>query len=59
VVDGAPGRSTEQILDGVDAQKLRSSMTLFMWVDADQPVFQQVLDRHFAGLADAATDQRL
>ncbi|HET9593551.1 MAG TPA: DUF1810 domain-containing protein [Solirubrobacterales bacterium] len=50
------GSSAEQILGGIDALKLRSSMTLFLRVDPKSQVFQQVLDRYFEGEADAATD---
>ena len=53
------GRSAEQILGSIDAQKLRSSMTLFLRADPDQPVFQLVLDRYFDGVADGATDRLL
>lgn len=51
--------SAEQIFGTVDAQKLRSSMTLFMRAAPDQPLFGQVLARFFDGQSDAATDQRL
>ena len=53
------GKSAEQILGGIDAIKLRSSMTLFARADPEAKVFQQVLDRYFEGEADAATDARL
>jgi uncharacterized protein (DUF1810 family) len=53
------GRSAEQVFGSIDAQKLRSSMTLFLRAAPDQAVFQQVLDTYFDGVADAATDQRL
>jgi uncharacterized protein (DUF1810 family) len=48
-------RSAREILGGIDAVKLRSSMTLFAAVAPEQPVFQQVLDRYFDGEADAST----
>jgi uncharacterized protein (DUF1810 family) len=48
-------KSAAQIFGGLDAQKLRSSMTLFLRADPDEPIFQQVLDRHFEGLPDPAT----
>jgi uncharacterized protein (DUF1810 family) len=53
------GKSAEQILGGIDAIKLRSSMTLFARANPGAEVFQQVLDRDFDGEADAATDARL
>jgi uncharacterized protein (DUF1810 family) len=49
------GKSAEQILGGIDAIKLRSSMTLFARANPGAEVFQQVLDRYFDGDADAAT----
>jgi uncharacterized protein (DUF1810 family) len=52
-----PGADT--IFGGIDAMKLRSSMTLFLRAAPHEPVFQQVLDRHFAGVADPMTDQIL
>jgi len=47
------------VLGPVDAQKLRSSMTLFAEVSDDEPVFAQVLDQYFAGQRDRATVDRL
>ncbi len=52
-------RSAQGILGGIDATKLRSSMTLFAAVAPEQPVFQRVLDRYFDGEADSATADRL
>ena len=52
-------RSAEQIFGGIDAQKLRSSMTLFLRAAPDDDVFRRVLERFFDGAADPATDQRL
>ena len=42
-------RTAEQIFGGVDAMKLRSSMTLFAAADPDQPAFAAVLEQFFAG----------
>lgn len=47
-------RSAEAILGGVDALKLRSSLTLFVAAGAGAP-FDQALDAFFAGERDAAT----
>jgi uncharacterized protein (DUF1810 family) len=55
----AERRDAVGILGPVDAQKLRSSMTLFARADPDEPTFQQVLDRFFDGGPDPATDARL
>jgi uncharacterized protein (DUF1810 family) len=49
----------EQIFGPIDALKLHSCMTLFMRAEPEQAPFKQVLDRYFAGLPDAATDQRI
>jgi uncharacterized protein (DUF1810 family) len=53
------GRTAEQIFGSVDAMKLRSCMTLFHRAAPDETVFAQVLDRYYAGVADAATDTRI
>jgi len=58
IMAGHRDRTAEQILGGIDAMKLRSSMTLFARADPDQPVFVAVLDRYFAG-SDAETEKRL
>ena len=48
--------TADEVLGGIDALKLRSSMTLFQRAAPDDPVFAAVLDRYFAGQPDAATD---
>ena len=50
------GRSADEILGSIDAVKLRSSMTLFLRADPDEPAFRAVLDRLYDGRPDAATD---
>jgi uncharacterized protein (DUF1810 family) len=57
VADAAPGAAA--IFGSVDAQKLRSSVTLFLRAAPDEPVFRQVLEKHFGGAPDAATDDLL
>ena len=47
------------VFGAVDAQKLRSSMTLFACAAPDEPVFGQVFDRYFEGTPDDATISRL
>ena len=54
-----PGSDPEAVLGGIDAQKLRSSMTLFAVADPDEPGFPAVLDKYFAGRRDPATLDRL
>ena len=54
------GRSdAQEILGGIDAMKLRSSMTLLARAAPDRHVFQAVLDQYFGGATDEATEQRL
>jgi uncharacterized protein (DUF1810 family) len=47
------------VLGGIDAQKLRSSMTLFAAAAPDVPVFGHVLEQYFDGARDEATTARL
>src|SRR5580765_3017596 len=56
VVAAAQASTAEEIFGGIDAVKLRSSMTLFLRADPAQAVFQEVLDRYFGGDPDPATD---
>jgi uncharacterized protein (DUF1810 family) len=53
-VSAASG-SAEAILGGIDAVKLRSSMTLFAAVADDPTLFRAALDRFFGGEDDRAT----
>jgi uncharacterized protein (DUF1810 family) len=55
----APGASAQAVLGSTDAQKLKSSMTLFTRADHDKALFTQVLDRWFDGESDDATDALL
>jgi uncharacterized protein (DUF1810 family) len=59
IVLATRGKSAEQVLGPIDAMKLRSCMTLFRRAAPHEPVFTQVLDRYFGGVADEATDARL
>ena len=52
-------RSADSILGGIDAIKLRSSMTLFAQADPEQTAFRTVLDRYFDGDDDPATLERI
>ena len=56
---GHRDRSAEEILGGIDAIKLRSSMTLFARAAPAEPLFDEVLDAFFAGAADPATEARI
>jgi uncharacterized protein (DUF1810 family) len=59
IVAATEGRSAEAIFGGIDAVKLRSSMTLFRRAAPDEPAFAAVLDRFFGGAADPRTDELL
>lgn len=54
-----PTSDADAVLGPVDAQKLRSSMTVFARVAPDEPVFGWVLERFFAGQPDPLTLERL
>ena len=54
-----PGTDAVRVLGSVDAQKLRSSMTLFAQTTPAERVFQDVLNQYFAGEADDGTISRL
>lgn len=58
IVAAQQGRSAEQIFGGIDAIKLRSSMTLFARAAPDQTIFQQVIDQYYDG-QDPETARRL
>jgi len=57
IVAGLSGRTAEQIFGGIDAMKLRSSMTLFLLADPQRAVFRRVLEQYFAGAGDPATER--
>ena len=59
VLTERPGGDADQIFGALDAQKLRSSMTLFHRAGPDEPVFGQVLAQYFGGQADESTDRLL
>ena len=54
-----PGDDPVAVLGDIDAQKLRSSMTLFAHVAPQEPVFAAVLDRCFGGDEDPLTRELL
>ena len=50
-----PGGTAESVFGGIDAVKLRSSLTLFEAAAPDEPRFGAALDRWFGGMRDPAT----
>jgi uncharacterized protein (DUF1810 family) len=59
LVTAIGGATAEQVFGPVDAQKLRSCVTLFARADPAEPALLRVLDQYFGGVPDAATDERL
>jgi uncharacterized protein (DUF1810 family) len=59
VVGELEERSAQDVFGGIDALKLRSSMTLFARADPGNPVFCRVLDAYFGGVPDDATERLL
>src|SRR5258707_15762668 len=59
ILGSLKGRSADQIFGGIDAMKLRSSMTLFHRAAPEEPLFGQVLTRYCDGIADHTTDALL
>lgn len=59
ILVATPARTAEQILGEIDAMKLRSSMTLFLRAEPEEPLFARVLEEFFNGATDPETDQRL
>ena len=58
IVASHQGSTAEEIFGGIDAMKLRSSMTLFARAAPDQPAFAEVLEQYFDG-PDPETLRRL
>jgi uncharacterized protein (DUF1810 family) len=57
VLTALSGRTAEDIFGGIDAMKLRSSMTLFGHAAPAEPAFGSVLGQYFGGVPDAATER--
>ena len=56
---GLAGTDPVDVFGGIDAQKLQSSMTLFLRAAPSETLFARVLDKYFGGVQDATTDQLL
>ena len=59
ILDATPRATAEATFGTIDAQKLRSSLTLFLRAAPSESLFRRGLERFFAGAPDAATDARL
>lgn len=59
LVNMIKGRTIRQIFDSPDDLKFRSSITLFARAAADPTVFDQALNKYFAGNADPVTLEML
>jgi uncharacterized protein (DUF1810 family) len=55
ILNQLESRSSNEIFGSIDSMKLRSSMTLFANSSPDNAIFQQALDKYFAGQPDQAT----
>ena len=55
----AEGKNAHQIFGTPDDLKFRSSMTLFAATAPEEKLFQQALDKYFAGEGDALTRNKL
>jgi uncharacterized protein (DUF1810 family) len=54
-----PDANAKKVFGGIDAMKLRSSLTLFARADPSDTAIRAALDRWFAGEEDPATVQRI
>jgi uncharacterized protein (DUF1810 family) len=52
VMNTLDGLSAVQVLGQVDAAKLRSCLTLFRYVDPEDAILSEALDKFFAGVPD-------
>jgi uncharacterized protein (DUF1810 family) len=55
VLTGLSETDPVQVFGPIDAQKLKSSMTLFSLAAPDEQVFHEVIVQYFAGVTDEAT----
>ena len=53
------GLSAHEIFGSIDAQKVKSSMTLFHIANPNEEVFKQVLDKYYDGVLDENTIEKL
>jgi uncharacterized protein (DUF1810 family) len=51
-INALQGTTAMQVLGAVDAAKFRSCLTLFLFVEPENPVFLEALSKYFAGVRD-------
>jgi uncharacterized protein (DUF1810 family) len=59
IINALPVNDPKKIFGGIDAMKLRSSLTLFHRAAPEEPEFAEALQKFFAGEPDPLTDERL
>lgn len=59
IIAGLSETDPKKIFGGIDAMKLRSSLTLFHRAAPDEPLFLEGLRKFFGGEPDPATDQKI
>jgi uncharacterized protein (DUF1810 family) len=59
IINALPETDAKKIFGGIDAMKLRSSLTLFHRAAPDEALFSESLRKFFGGDADPLTDSRL
>lgn len=59
LLEAEPGATAESILGGIDAIKVRSSMTLFARAAPEEQLFKDALARFYAGEPDPETERRI
>lgn len=58
IIVSLPETDPKKIFGGIDAMKLRSSLTLFHHAAPDEPLFGEALEKFFGGEPDPLTDAR-
>jgi uncharacterized protein (DUF1810 family) len=59
IINALPETDAKKIFGGIDAMKLRSSLTLFHRAAPEEALFSESLRKFFGGEADPLTDSRL
>ena len=59
IINALSEHDAKKIFGGIDAMKLRSSLTLFHRAAPEEPLFAEGLRLFFGGVPDTATDARL